>query len=449
MFEQHLYDAETPRRPESGDLFYNYEIRNWDLTPRIYKIVAASVILNLLAVFVIGQTNMLTMKGCESPFVGRVCQVLDTVYVSALLFGTERDFVDVTYDRVDLGDAEVVWLDRTGDMGPFTYPEGYFQIANPEKFTAPDPSANPTLNYIAPGIPSVNAGGDLFSRKPNLPSPNPDSVRGQIPTSPFAIEGGDENPTIDANSNRGRGGRIPTDPKNANSNIDQQVADANTNANTGNPTVVPTGPVEGIEINKRPMADLGDFVNDLREKKQVNLASSFSVNAKGKLNKEGRFDPKSFRFVQASSTDAKLVDVVKEAIEAINVAGYLQYLEMLSGKDLAIAIQQDDVNISSVVESEMESETRARSVKTLIELAITEAKNKKSGEDADQNDKDDLVLLEGLKVETEGKKVVIRFLGPKAVVHPMIERKLEERAAEAKKPTGNAVTGQDDKSSAR
>ena len=45
------------------------------------------------------------MKGCESPLVGRVCDVLDTVYVSSMLFGTDRDYVDAVYDKTELGDA--------------------------------------------------------------------------------------------------------------------------------------------------------------------------------------------------------------------------------------------------------------------------------------------------------------------------------------------------------
>ncbi|MCV4732239.1 hypothetical protein OFB80_30570, partial [Escherichia coli] len=77
-----------------GDLFYNYEIRGWEPSRRIYSIIGVSIILNLLFIAVIGQTNVLTARGCDSPFVGRVCQVLDMAYVGSVLFGTDREYID-------------------------------------------------------------------------------------------------------------------------------------------------------------------------------------------------------------------------------------------------------------------------------------------------------------------------------------------------------------------
>src|SRR5690606_38318060 len=103
--------------PDDGVLFNNYEIKTWEMSPRLDKILAASAIFNILAVVVIAQSNLLTMKGCDSPFVGRVCQVLDTVYVGAVLFGTERDYIDVVYDRIDLGSAEITMIDVSNE-GP-------------------------------------------------------------------------------------------------------------------------------------------------------------------------------------------------------------------------------------------------------------------------------------------------------------------------------------------
>src|SRR5690606_23860072 len=103
MFEERSYrsDADTSAATTQSDdvLFDNYEIKTWEMSPRIYKILAVSAAVNLLALVVFAQTNVLTMKGCESPFVGRVCQVLDTVYVGAVLFGTERDYIDAEYER--------------------------------------------------------------------------------------------------------------------------------------------------------------------------------------------------------------------------------------------------------------------------------------------------------------------------------------------------------------
>ncbi|MBL8183532.1 MAG: hypothetical protein JNK51_01300 [Blastocatellia bacterium] len=449
MFEQHLYEQELlAPEPQTGDLFQNYEIKSWEFSPRIYKILASSVIINVLAFVIIGQTNLLTMKGCDSPFVGRVCQVLDMAYIGAVMFGTERDYVDAAYERIDLGEADITMIDVSGEAPPLSYPEGYFQIANPQEFAMlKAQSENPGSGYLAPGIPAgPSSGPNMLSTVPKLPRANPNAVKGDVPKSPFSIED-DEGETVGKAGNRGRPGKLPGDPTNANANVDQQVADSNTNSNT--PTVNPTDPVSGVEINKRPMVDLGNFVNELQANKEVNLQSEFIVNAQGKLDKNGRLDPKTFRFVEAKSVDENMIAVVKESIEAINVAGYLQYLKDLSGKDFRLQLQQDAENISAVVQSEMETDTRARSVKSAIDLAISIVKTRKTAADADQNDKDDLLLLENAKVEVDGKKVIIRFAVPKAVAHPMIQRKLAEQAAEAKKPSGNAMIKPNDNTAAK
>lgn len=447
MFEQSLYEPETVATPlAEGDLFHNYEIRNWDLGSRIYKIVGISAVANILAVLIVAQTSLLTLKGCDSPFVGSVCQVLDTVYVGSVLFGTDREYVDAVYEKTDLGDAEITFVDVTGVTPPLSYPEGYFQIANPMQFQAMLDAANnptplPNVNDLAgiPVTPPTTSGTSLFHTKPNIPRQNPDVIDGDLPTF-------NNNPTIATKPptriRKNNPGRVTA---NANSNKapgkpdeNDTVAANNSNTNTA-AKIDPTPPVDAYDINKRPFVDLANNVNDLLDKKQVNLESAFVVNATGKLNKEGKLDPKSFKWGQIASQDVKMIDIVKEAITAINDSGYLQYLKDINGKDFTLMLQQDDINISAVVQSEMESEMRAKSTSSSLGLAIAAAKFKKSGENADQNDKDDLIVLENAKIETDGKKVIIRFLVPKEIALPLIQRKLAEQKAAPKTQNGTGT----------
>ena len=170
---------------------------------------------------------------------------------------------------------------------------------------------------------------------------------------------------------------------------------------------------------------------------------------KGKLNKDGRIDPKSLKLL-IESNDPDMQKVVQEGVLAIDAAGFLKYLTMLSGRDLDMMLQQDDKNISATVQSEMESVTRANTIRTGLQLLLTTIRDKKRNDPAaDQNDKDDLALLEGAKVEVNGKKVVISFTVPKEIAHPMINRKLAEQAAEMKKPSGNAMTPQNSNTAAK
>src|SRR5829696_5733041 len=100
---------------QEQELFQSYEVKNWDFSPRIYKILAVSAIFNILALMIIGQTSLLTTKGCDSPLVGGVCQVLDTLYVGGTVLSTDRGYIDDDYTKTELENAEIIWVDRTGD----------------------------------------------------------------------------------------------------------------------------------------------------------------------------------------------------------------------------------------------------------------------------------------------------------------------------------------------
>ena len=119
---------------QEKELFESYEIQNWNLTPRIYKIIGAAAVFHILTIAFIAQTNLLTKKGCDSPFVSQICQVLDTVYVGSILAGTDTDFVSRDYQKTELADADITFIDATGETPPLEYPEGYFALANPEQF---------------------------------------------------------------------------------------------------------------------------------------------------------------------------------------------------------------------------------------------------------------------------------------------------------------------------
>lgn len=444
MFEQESYNFEVPAEPlREGELFYNYEIGRWSLSRRIYTILGVSALLNLAFFGIIAQTNVLTARGCDSPFVGRVCQVLDMAYVGTMLYGTDREYVDAVYDKIDLNDAEITWIDQTGVQAPLDYPEGYFQIANPVQFAQQQAMLNGTTptdafaNQGFPIVPPYQSGGSLIDTPAIAPRSNPNAVTGKIPDSPFDLSDTD---TATVKKPKGKKNGATTNVKPDDPDEDQ-IADAN--ADTKKPDPPKSDPVEGIEINKRPVADLGNTVNDLIAKNELDLQTPFIGSAKGKLTKEGRIDPKTLKLL-IESADPDMQKVVQDVILAIDAAGYLQYLKAISGKNFDLLLKQDETNISATVQSEMETETRAKSIKSSLDLALSLAKMKKSSASADQNDKDDLVLLENAKVEIIGKRVVITFTVLKEIAHPMIQRKLAEQAAELKKPSGNAITQRND-----
>ena len=223
--------------------------------------------------------------------------------------------------------------DRTGDTGPFEYPEGYFDVANPEPAPGDELALNnPTLNFTPPSFPS-SSGSSVLDRKPKLPKPNKDAAVGNLPDSPFEVaddEEEDETPTVGNLRNGRRKPPANTKPTpDGTPTPDETVAENDPGKNGQTPNANPTG--SGLDINKRPLVDLANQVNELREKEGVDLQGAFTVKASGKIDKTGKLDPRSFKFERAEG-DEKLVGLVEESIEAINVAGYLQYLKDLSGQ---------------------------------------------------------------------------------------------------------------------
>lgn len=442
MFEQESYDKATVRaESQPGGLFSKYEIKNWEFSPLIYKILAASAVLHLAVLAFISQTNVLTMRGCDSPWVGRVCRVVDMAYVGAMLLGTEREYVDQEYEKTELGEADVTFIDVT-NSAPLTYPEGYFQIANPVQFQMLQQQAlNPTGDSMIPGYqppgisPMTSFENDLLSKPAKLPPANPNPFIEDAPTPNPA----NSSMTATVRRPKGRGGKISqgVEPEVKSTPKDETVAGSNVS-----PQPLPntkTDPITGDEINNRPFTELGKFVNSALDKKETDLQSEFKLSAVGKLTKEGKIDPKTFKYTNAESADKKLIEVLQEAIEAFNDSGRLKVLESLSGKDLKLDVQQDSTNIAAVIQSELESENRARAAQSSLKVLLDAAKFLKSRPDADQNDKDDLLLLQGASIESEGKNLVIKFNVQKDVVHQMLQRKLADARKANSEPSSTAA----------
>jgi hypothetical protein len=187
------------------------------------------------------------------------------------------------------------------------------------------------------------------------------------------------------------------------------------------------------EFNKRPLKDFAREVNAKVQDKKIDLFGNVSVGLRGELTREGKFDPKKPNFLSAQG-DAELINIVKAGILAINDSGYLSLIEQLSGKTVDISFIQNESGINVEIQSEMESETRARTTKTLLDLAIKLGmvqKNKAIADPANtesQNDKDELALLEKVTIEVLSNKIIARINVPKELVIEMINRKLKDLA---------------------
>lgn len=448
MFEQSLYEPEIIAPPTSeGDLFHNYEIRTWELGSRVYKILGISAIVNLVGLLIFAQTSLLTMKGCDSPLVGNVCQVLDTIYVGTKLFGTDREYVDAVYDKTTIGDdEEVTFVDVTGVTPPLSYPEGYFQIANPMQYQAMLDAQNgvtpmPDVNDLAgiPVTPPTFNGGSLFDTPQNLPKPNNDVIDGDLPTF-NGSSGVNKTPPVRVNKNRP--GRVTVPQTDGNKPDEDDIA-ANTNKDpkkdpkeTPLPTPLPDDAASKIEINKKPLTDFADEVAVKWSAKEIDLNQPFLVIMNGVLTPEGKLDREKSKFDAAKQKgDQKMIDTAKLAIEAVGDSGFLTYLKSLGVDKFALTLVQDDTQITAIISAPQKNENDAKTIASGLNGYIS------LGKTTVENPSDERLLLDNAKVVADGKNLILNFVMPKPVAQEMINRKLKEaQAKKEQQPKPNSVT---------
>ena len=440
MFEQESYNNATQVESQDSDLFRNYEIRNWNYSATLYKILAISAVLNIAVLAFIGQTNLLTLRGCDSPFVGRVCQVLDMAYVGTVLFGTEREYVDMEYEKTDLGEAEITYIDVSGETLPLYYPADYFQIANPVQYAMLQQQGENTINLT--NTPGINIPGfstprnndsDLLNQRATLPPSNPNPFQDDA-TATFKAGGSGSNP------------RIRKKPRNRPSGTpdEETIAEKKTEPQP-TPTVNPTGPVEGVTINREVMRDFGKEVAAKLENKEVDLTQNFKVTAVATLTDEGKLDisidPKTKQKksrVLTGEGDPAMVEMVTAAIAAIGDSGWLGYLRNEGIKTVTFTFAQNDEELFADIVSEQISPERARTISSALTNAISGAflldrmEVKKLGDD-------EKTLLKAATATPNGKNVILNFKFPKAAAQEMIQRNVQ-KAKEAE--TGKKIGGQ-------
>jgi len=421
MFEHSLYEPELVAEPlQEGELFYQYELRNWDIGPRVYKILGISAAANLLVFLVIATTPILTMKGCDSPFVGSVCQVLDTLYVGSTLAGTDRDYVDAVYDKTKIGATDdVTFVDVTGDTPPLSYPEGYFAIANPEEFAALQASAadpNAISGGTTPGLPpglaitSPSEGNALFNTAPKLPRANPHPVTGDLPS---GFGSGSTVATNTGKKGSGKKGEDDLKPAQSPSPTPAQY--------------ITSDSVNAVQINRLPLTDLANMVNQNLQNKTVDLSKNFSVTLYAVIDKDGLLDPVKSKFDDSPSKklgDPAMIDTAKAAMEALGRTGFLQYLVRLGIDKATIMITQDDNNITAVIASQAKTPEHAKQLASGMNGILT------IGKVTAKNPSDERTLLDGATSTTDGKNTfLLNFAIPKPMAQDMIKKVLQEQQA--------------------
>ena len=432
MFEQQSYEQTTDRIEDAPvaaetELFNNYEIKTWDFNPRIYKIVGAAAVLNILFFTVLAQTNVLTARGCQSPFVGNVCTVLDMAYVGAVLFGTDREVADLAYERTQLepGD-EVTFISMDGVEPQFEYPPGYFKLANPEQFQT-DPltgfdNVNPGFSTNIPQYTPPAPRNDLASRPQRTPKP----IKGNPIVGEVKDPWGEETETADNGAKPGSG--KPGD---------------GTVADKRKPEQTPVEPVEesqpdrlGVFINKRPLREGADETIAKIDSGVVDLTKSFKASIAGSLGKgkDGKtivlVKPKPVPSDPNIPNDPAMEKLAQDWILRVGDAGWFGHLYNLNVRNVVITVEQNNDQFVATVRADQPSENDARTVQSGLNTMLNLAKGWTTG--------DEQMFLSEMETSYEGKIFFVKFEMPKDQVQELIQRKLAESKSKEVKPSGNA-----------
>jgi hypothetical protein len=435
---------------EEKELFEEYEVRNWEITPRIYKIFGTATIINFLILFAFGQFNLLSAKGCDTPYFGIVCQALDSAYIATTLLGEDKSWESRVYTKSEIGDAEEITFIDVSDR--LEYPEGYFALANPEQMNENSeigviPSSSDSGNPLAFPPPTAE---DPGAKPAVTPTPNKEVANQEMPDELFKM--GDDTAKPQKNPSVGRdkpikpGKTLPNDsPKTLNGNdVAKKPTPKPTPSVTPSDKDVATAKDEfNQKFNKKPLQDFADGVlarlDSPKPEDKVDLKQSFTVILDGTLTTNGTFDAEKTRFVKGEGNE-QMVNLAKDAIEAMGDSTIFSYLMTLGVDKVNITLVQDDKQISAIIRSNQPTPERAKTISSgfngLIAVANMNTKD----------DKDVQALLKATKFTAEGKSFVINFTMPKEDAHKMIDQKLQE--ARQKKSQPNSGEGDQKESAA-
>ncbi len=414
---------------QEKELFQGYEIKNWNLTPQLSKLFAAAAIFNILFLFVVVQAQVFTTRGCDSPLVGNFCQVLDTIYLGGSLLDTNTDFVSKEYQKTQLEDAEITYIDVTNvNNQPLNYPEGYFALANPESAMMQMPDINGSFTMPPTGIsgfptnPTIGAplpipSSDLLAKPQVTPTPNAKAVVGKPDDSLFEIATGKNPvPPPPAGVVRNRlsfggkigSGRIPK-PKPEKTPEEKkpienqpELKEVDSLLDDGRP-------------NNRPLEDFGKKYGPQILNKEIDVNAPFTIEVAAELDENGKFiNPK---VITKPGSDEKMTEIAKEAIAAFSDTKLLRPLYEVGSRKIKITFSQNQDNLQAIIQSETKSDSLARTMLSLLNLYLKNVKLKEGSDEA--------ILLEKAQFATQGKNFIINFLIENQQKNQMIEKSLK------------------------
>ena len=131
-----------------------------------------------------------------------------------------------------------------------------------------------------------------------------------------------------------------------------------------------------VEINRKPLSDFGkDNLDPRLQNNELVLSDNFLVEVEGELDKNGKFDLQKTKYIRTEGNE-KIADAAKSAIEAVNDSGVFGYLTQLGAKKINLVFAQNDEQIYAVINSELDSPKRAKTLKSAFRYGFNDVKTK-------------------------------------------------------------------------
>lgn len=179
------------------------------------------------------------------------------------------------------------------------------------------------------------------------------------------------------------------------------------------------------KINRQPLREFGEYIKNKVESGEVDFDKPFKVVLEGVLTKDGKFDREKSKFTLAEGDEA-MVNVAKNAIEAVGDSGVFTYLRNMGAEQIKLTVAQDGETFSATAESEQKDENRANTMASGLNVMIQALKllEREKIQKLDENAK---ILINGfLSPKADGKNVILNFALPKQTFKEMILRELKK-----------------------
>jgi hypothetical protein len=338
-----------------GELFANFEVNK---SPRWRKLLRLS-----LASFILH--GLLLVAIVYVPILNEMFHVKDQF--------SEAQFVDEDYQRTHIRDRAVMV-----DVRHFTYPPGYFNMQS-------TPTVEQTPQIIARAKP-----------KP-IPTPKPTP-------SPTPSPSPSPSPTPDAQA---QASEIATkeQPK-TKEEADKAIDDVAQKSGVIRP--------DENKINKKPLKDWLASENEKYKNGKLDLSKTIELVIIAQRDEKGKLhDP----HVVSKAGDPNLIEAAKELVAAVNDSNILYILGNAGAGQVRFVVKLDSAQVTATVESEVESEQRAKDMAAGYGAIMYIGQFTRS-------DKDEAVILRNTHISSKGNQIVVNFSMSRQTASDMLKKQL-------------------------